>query len=115
MCNRCNCRQFNHYLESVASTTTNVVLTVSSDTNISSLEPFNIITGDRRISDSVTGAPLPVQVNVNGTAVALLNRYSLPVLSNRVPQRSKGTYVVPTTTGDPYVILHTTPWNRANA
>lgn len=113
MCNRCQCNN-NHYLEAVAATTTNVVLTVSNATNISSLEPFNIITGNRRISETVTGAPLPVQVTVNGTAVDLRNRFALPILSNRVPQRSKGTYVVPTT-GDPYVILYTTPFNRANA
>lgn len=81
---------------------------------MSTLEPFNLIAGCQPISTAVTGAPLPVQVNVNGTAVALLNRYSLPILSNRVPKRSKGTYVVPTT-GDPYVILHTTPYNRVNA
>lgn len=113
MCNTCRCR-INHYLEAVTATAANVVLTVSDDTNISSLEPFNIITGCKRISDVVTGAPLPVQVTVNGTAVPLLNRFSLPVLSNRVPQRSKGTYVVPAT-GTPYVILHTTPFNRVNA
>lgn len=115
MCNICKCKsKTDHYLESVAATAANVVLTVSNSTNISSLEPFNIIIGCRRISDTVTGAPLPVQVNVNGTPVALVNRFSLPVLSNRVPKRSKGTYVVPTT-GDPYVILHTTPYNRVNA
>lgn len=113
MCNECNDR-FTHKLTSVATTTTNVVLTVSDSTNISSLEPFNIKTGCRRISEVVTGAPLPVQVTVNGTAVDLVNRFSLPVLSNRIPRRSKGTYVVPTT-GDPYVILHTTPFNRVNA
>lgn len=111
MCNIC---RINHKIETVTATTTNVVLTVSNDTNISSLEPFNLIAGCQPISTAVTGAPLPVQVTVNGTAVALLNRFALPVLSNRVPQRSKGTYVVPTT-GTPYVILHTTPWNRINA
>lgn len=112
MCN--NICKFDHYLEAVTATTSNVVLTVSNSTNISSLEPFNIITGCRRISEVVTGAPLPVQVTVNGTAAALLNRYSLPILSNRVPKRSKGTYVVPAA-GSPYVILHTTPCNRVNA
>lgn len=110
----CNRNKFDHYLESVTATAANVVLTVSDSTNISSLEPFNIITGCRRISEVVTGAPLPVQVIVNGTAVSLLNRYSLPILSNRVPKRSKGTYVVPAS-GTPYVILHTTPFNRVNA
>lgn len=111
MCNTC---KINHKIETVTATTTNVVLTVSNSTNISSLEPFNLIAGCQPISTSVTGAPLPVQVTVNGTAVALLNKFSLPVLSNRVPKRAKGTYVVPTT-GDPYVILHTTPFNRVNA
>lgn len=111
MCNIC---QFNHYVESVTATATNVVLDVTNDTNISSLEPFNLLTGCRRISEVVTGAPLPVQVTVNGVAVDLLNRFALPILSNRVPRRAQGTYVVPTT-GDPYVILHTTPCNRVNA
>lgn len=108
------CNNFTHYVESVTATVANVVLTVSNDTNISSLECFNLVTGCRRISDVVVGAPLPVQVTVNGVAVDLLNRYALPVLSNRVPRRSLGTYVVPET-GDPYVILHTTPYNRLNA
>lgn len=111
MCNTC---RFNHRIETVAATTTNVVLTVTNDTNISSLEPFNLIAGCQPISTAVTGAPLPVQVTINGAAVDLRNKYALPVLSNRVPRRSLGTYVVPTT-GDPYVILHTTPINRANA
>ena len=68
----------------------------------------------RTISDVVTGTPLPVQITINGVAVDLLNRFALPILSNRVPRRALGTYVVPTT-GDPYVILHTTPINRVNA
>lgn len=105
----------NHYVTAVAATATNVILTVSDDTNISSLENFNlIISRCRNVSDVVTGAPLPVQITVNGVAVDLLNRYALPILSNRVPRRALGTYVVPTT-GDPYVILHTTPYNRVNA
>lgn len=111
MCNTC---RIDHKIETVTATAAHVVLTVSNSTNISTLEPFNLMAGCQPISTAVTGAPLPVQVNVNGTNVALLNRYSLPILSNRVPRRAKGTYVVPTT-GDPYVILHTTPWNRANA
>ncbi|MCM1339781.1 MAG: hypothetical protein NC191_08930 [Muribaculaceae bacterium] len=111
MCNTC---RINHRIETITATAANVVLTVSNDTNISSLEPFNLIAGCQPISTAVTGAPLPVQVTVNGTAVALLNRFSLPILSNRVPRRAQGTYVVPAT-GAPYVILHTTPCNRANA
>lgn len=107
-----NC-QYIHEVETVTATDANVVLTVSESTNISSLEPFNLKVC-RAISDVVTETPLPVQITVNGVAVDLLNRYALPILSNRVPRRSLGTYVVPTT-GDPYVILHTTPFNRVNA
>lgn len=111
MCNIC---KFDHWVESVTATATNVVIDVTNDTNISSLEPFNLIVGCRRVGEVVTGAPLPVQITVNGVAVDLLNRYALPILSNRVPRRAQGTYVEPTT-GDPYVILHTTPYNRVNA
>lgn len=67
-----------------------------------------------KVSDLVSGAPLPVQINVNGTAVALLNKYSLTVLSNRVPRRSRGAYVVPEG-GTPYVILFDTPCCKCNA
>lgn len=111
-CNRCN-RQC-HKVETVTATATNVVLTVTNSTNISSLECFNFSVGCKNISDVVTGAPLPVQITVNGTAVNLLNKYSLPILSNRVPCRSRGAYVVPTT-GDPYVILFDTPGCKCNA
>lgn len=103
-----------HRVETVTATATNVVLTVSDSTNIGSLDNFNLVTGCQRVSTAVTGTPLPVQVTVNGVAVDLLNRFALPILSNRVPERSKGYYIVPET-GDPYVILYTTPCNKANA
>ena len=111
MCNIC---ENIHVVEAVTATATEVTLTVTNDTNISSLDTFIFKTGCRRISEVVTGAPIPVQITVNGVAVDLLNKYALPILSNRVPRRAKGTYVVPTT-GDPYVILHTTPCNKVNA
>ncbi len=104
----CKCNKTCHKVQTVTTTATNVVLTVSNSTNISSLECFNFSTGCKCISDVVTGAPLPVQITVNGTAIALLNKYAQPILSNRVPFRSRGAYVVPTT-GDPYVILFDTP------
>lgn len=108
----CNCTN-NHYLETVTVTDTNVALTVTNSTNISTLDNFNLIV-NKCIADFVTGTPLPVQVVVNGTAVSLLNRYSLPVLSNKIPRRAKGSYVVPTN-GTPYVILFTTPRCKCNA
>lgn len=110
----CNCNNKIHCLETVTVTDTNVALTVTDSTNISSLECFHLNTGCKCISDFVTGAPLPVQIIVNGTAVSLLNKYSLPILSNRVPRRAKGAYVVPDG-GTPYVILFTTPCCKCNA
>lgn len=109
----CNCRKI--CVETITATDTNVVLTATNSTNISSLECLNFgIPCDKNVSDVVTGEPLPVQLTINGTAVALLNKYSLPILSNRVPRRAKGSYVVPTG-GTPYVILHTTPCCKCNA
>lgn len=98
-----------HRTTNVSTTATNVVLTVTDPTNISSLQDFNLVVCNN-ISQVVTGDPLPVQITVNGVAVALQNRYGLPILSNRLSKRKPyyGTYVVPTT-GDPYVILFNTP------
>ena len=110
----CNCNNKIHCLETVTVTDTNVALTVTNSTNISSLECFHFNAGCKCISDFVTGSPLPVQIIVNGTAVSLLNKYSLPILSNRVPRRAKGAYVVPDD-GTPYVILFTTPCCKCNA
>ena len=111
MCNTC---ENIHVVETVTATATELTLTVSNSTNISNLETFLFKTGCKSIGDAVTGAPIPVEITVNGVAVALLNKYSLPIQSNRVPRRAIGTYVVPET-GDPYVILHTTPCNKMNA
>ena len=110
----CNCNNKIHCLETVTVTDTNVALTVTNSTNIRSLECFHFNAGCKCISDFVTGSPLPVQIIVNGTAVSLLNKYSLPILSNRVPRRAKGAYVVPDG-GTPYVILFTTPCCKCNA
>ena len=110
----CNCNKSCHKLETAVSNGTNVVLIVTNSDNISSLDCFNFNAGCKCVNDVVTGSPLPVQITVNGVAVALLNRYSLPVLSNRVPQRSRGAYVVPTA-GTPYVILFDTPFCKCYA
>ena len=108
----CNCRKF--CVETITTTDTNVVLTASNATNISSLECINFgVPYDKNVSDVVTGSPLPVQITVNGTAVSLFNKYSLPILSNRVPRRSRGAYVAEG--GTPYVILFDTPHCKCNA
>ena len=109
----CNCNK--HVVSKVTATETNVALTVSNSTNISSLENFNLsVPCNVNVSSVVTGSPLPVQIIVNSTAVNLLNKYSLPINSNHVPRRAKGAYVVPTS-GTPYVILFTSPQCKVNA
>ncbi len=108
-----NCNKTCHKVQTVTTTDTNVVLTVTNSTNISSLDCFNFSRDCKSISDVVTGSPLPVQIIVNGVAVSLLNKYSLPILSNRVPYRSRGAYVVPSS-GTPYVILFDTPYCKCN-
>lgn len=109
----CNCKKI--CVETVTTTDTNVVLTVSNSTNISSLDCLNFgVPCNKNVSDVVTGEPLPVQIIINGTAVSLLNKYSLPILSNRVPRRSRGAYVAEGT-ATPYVILFDTPHCKCNA
>ena len=109
----CNCQtcQNVHYVTTATTGADNVELTVSNSTDIGNLDSFILIM-NRNIQ--VTGSPLPVTVNVNGTAVNLLNKYSLPINSNRIPRRAIGSYVVPTS-GNPYVILFSTPYCRCNA
>jgi len=102
-----------HKVENVTVTDTNLALTVSNSTDISSLDDFNLVVNGC-IGNRVSGSPLPVQVIVNGTAVSLLNKYSLAITSNRVPRRSRGAYVVPDS-GTPYVILFDTPACRCYA
>ncbi len=101
-------------VQTVTVTDTNVALTTTNSNDRSSLDNFVFKTGCKTVTNVVTGSPLPVQIVINGTAVSLLNRYSLPVLSNRVPRRSRGAYVVPTS-GTPYVILFDTPYCKCNA
>ena len=104
-----NCFCKFHKTSNITATEANIVLTVTSSTNISSLDDFNLLVC-KDIASVVTGEPLPVQIIVNGTAVSLLNRYSLPIYSNRLCTREPyyGSYVVPEE-GSPYVILFNTP------
>lgn len=101
-------------LQTVTVTDTNMALSVTNSTDRSTLDNFLFKTGCTSVANRITGTPLPVQMIINGTAVSVLNKYSLPVLSNRVPRRSRGAYVVPTS-GTPYVILFDTPYCKCNA
>lgn len=105
---RCNNNIF-HRVTLVTVSDTGVTLTVTDSTNIGDLERFNLIC-KKPISSLVATAPVPVSVNVNGTAVPIKNSFGLPLMSNVVPYGlTLGRYVVETTgdTSTPYVILKT--------
>jgi hypothetical protein len=98
-----------------ADTPTSLIMTITNSGNISSLDKFCLVLA-RNPYNEITGEPVPFQVTVNGTNVPLLNKYSLPIYSNRLNMRKPyvGSYVVPED-GDPYVILWNTPCNPAYA
>lgn len=104
-----NCCNTFHKSTALTVTGGNLVMTVTNSTNISDLDDFELVMCQKP-SSVVTTAPIPIQITINGTAVALLNKYSLPIYSSRLCTRKRyfGSYVVPTT-GDPYVILFNTP------
>lgn len=100
-----------HRVLNISATTTNLVLNVSNSTNIGNGERFKFYfprCRTQRISDVITGAPLPVLINVNGANIQLINANKQAVLSNKVPRRSDGRYIVPTT-GEPYIQLYNSP------
>ena len=92
-----------------AETPTAINMTITNSTNISNLDCFELILCVNP-NTVITGEPLPYTITVNGVAVNLLNKYSLPIYSNRLKVRKRyyGSYVAPAT-GDPYVILWNTP------
>lgn len=100
------CKYRNHLVYDLSATDTNLILFISNSTNIGDNERFIFYFPQcvKRIKDVITGAPLPVLLNVNGVNVQLLDSNLQPVLSNRVPRRSDGRYIVPET-GEPYVRL----------
>ena len=103
-----------HRVETITTTDTNVVLTVSDSTNVSPYERFDFYFPKyRTIRNVVTGAPLTVLVNVNGTNVTVYDKNAQPLQSDRVPRRSLGRYIVPET-GTPYVILYNTPYDTCS-
>ena len=91
------------------------VLTVSNPNNIANLDPFLFVLTICP-NTVITGAPVDYTITVNGTAVALKNRFGLPISTDRLLTRKvyHGNYIVPTT-GDPYVMLLDTPCNIAYA
>ena len=103
-----------HLVETITANTTNVILTVSDSTNISTRQRFDFYFPDfKSIRNVVTGDPLPVLISVNGTNVELLDKNAEPLDSDKVPRRSQGRYIEPET-GTPYVILYNTPLELCN-
>ena len=104
----CNCSNF-HRVTGLAAGDDQVTMTISNGTNISSLDPFELILC-LNPNTVVTGAPVPYKITVNGAEADLVNKYSLPIYTDRLRMRKRyyGSYVAPAE-GTPYVILWNTP------
>ena len=100
----CNCN-----LHRATNLTTAGVLTVTNSNNIANLMPFDLVLC-LNPNNVITGAPVNYTITVNGVAVPLLNRVALPISTDHLMPRKRyhGYYIVPTS-GDPYVILVSTP------
>lgn len=103
-----SCSNF-HRVSGLAAGEANVTMTITNGTNISSLDSFELLLCVNP-NTVVTGDPLPYLITVNGTAVPLYNKYSLPIYTDRLKMRKRyyGAYVAPEG-DDPYVILWNTP------
>lgn len=103
------CLKCEHKVIALTASETAVNMTVSNPTNVSDLDCFRLLLCVNP-NTVVSGEPLPYTITINGVAVNLLNKLSLPVYTSRLNTRKvyQGHYVVPET-GDPYVILLDTP------
>lgn len=108
----CNCNPNFHVATAL---TAAGVLTVTNPTNVANLDPFVFVLGVNP-NNIITGAPVNYTLTINGATADLLNRYGLPISSDRLLPRRRylGRYIVPAT-GTPYVILLDTPCNIAYA
>ena len=106
----CNCN-----LHRATNLTTAGVLTVTNSNNIANLMPFDLVLC-LNPNNVITGAPVNYTITVNGVAVPLLNRVALPISTDHLMPRKRyhGYYIIPTS-GDPYVILVSTPCDLAYA
>lgn len=104
----CDCNYYLHKTTTLTVGDTAVNMTVTNDTNIASLDCFELILCQCP-SNVVTGAPLPYTITINGSTAQLYNKYYLPIYTNRLKPRKKyrGAYVNNGT--DAWVILFDTP------
>lgn len=105
---RFGCRHTHHKVTSLTVGADAVNMTVTNSTNISSLDDFDLLLCVNP-DLIVTGAPLPYTITINGTAVPLVNKYKLPIYTNRLQTRVPycGAYVEEAS--GVYVILFDTP------
>lgn len=106
----CNCN-----LHRATGLTTGGLLTVTNPNNVANLMPFDLVLCVNP-DNVITGAPVNYTITVNGTTATLLNRVGLPISTDHLQTRKRyhGYYIIPTS-GDPYVILVTTPCDLAYA
>lgn len=113
-CN-CTCNSFQHRVTALTQGSASVEMTVTNNTNVSSLDYFELFLTVNPNS-VVTGAPLPYTITINGTAaIPVLNKYALPIYSNRLKMRKRyyGRFV--TSGSNSWVILVNTPCDVAYA
>lgn len=108
-CN-CNCNNgfynpFAHRLITATAGAT-LVLTVTDSTNIADEEPFWFY-ANANIGSLIPAAPIPVEIEINGVAVPLWDKYGTQIQSNEIPRRARGYFA--DNGGTPHVILITTP------
>lgn len=106
----CNCNPYFHKVTALTAGASSVEMTVTNSTNISNLDYFELVLCVNP-NTVVTGEPVPYTININGTAVPLLNKYSLPINTNRLQCRKRycGAFVEGATVASSYVILWNTP------
>lgn len=111
-----NCKCIHKVTGLVYTADTSLVVQTSNSTNISSLQnycfvfPCNI-----DVSATVTGAPVNVYMNINGTNYPLYNKYHLPVTSDHLFRRKLYRAWFVTGSGTSWVELADLPVCKANA
>lgn len=89
----CNCNRTIHRVTNIASSSTLVNLTVTNSTNVGNLERFTLLIS-RCKQVNVASNPLPVTVTVNNTAMPLLDKNGIQIMSNMIPEYAHGRCVL---------------------
>lgn len=111
-----NCQNIHKVTGLVYTAGTSLVVQTTNSTNISSLQDFCfVLPCNIDVSATVTGVPVNVYMNINGTNYPLYNKYHLPVTSNHLFRRKlyRGWFVANGTTA--WVELADLPRCKCNA